>query len=392
MADHHRPNRVLPLIIASQFGGTALWFAVNAVAPDLRGSFDLPAGAVARLVSVVQLGFITGTLFFAALTLADRMSARLLFCVSSLLGAATNAAVLVAHDYYTLLALRFSTGFFLAGIYPVGMKIAASWFEKGLGAAFGYLVGALVLGTAFPHLVRAAGAGLDWQVVIIVVSSVAATGGVLMVLLVPEGPYLRQRAPFRLGNTLRVFGSADFRAAAFGYFGHMWELYAFWTFVPVAVASYAKATGTSLSISAWSFAIIGAGSVGCIVGGVLTTRFGSARVAMVQLACSCAMCVLSPLLFSAPVWLFLPALLVWGVTVVGDSSQFSTLNAQNAPTELVGTALTVVTSIGFAITIPSIQLLGELRSHVDVRWIFLALAPGPVLGLIAMRRLIRRPV
>jgi len=384
-----RPSRILPVIVASQFAGTALWFAVNAVAPDLQSALDLPKGAVSGLVSAVQLGFIVGTFVFALFTIADRLPARWVFCGCSLLGAATNAAVLLVGDYHSLLGLRFATGFFLAGIYPVGMKIAASWFEKGLGAALGFLVGALVLGTAFPHLVRSLGPGLQWKMVIVVVSCVAVAGGLLMAFLVPVGPFLRARPRFELASAFRIFRSADFRAAAFGYFGHMWELYAFWTFVPIQLVLYQALHGAEFDVSLWSFIIIGSGVIGCVVGGLLSGRHGSGRVAVVQLAVSGTLCVVSPLLFVAPTPVFLAAMVLWGITVVGDSPQFSTLNARNAPPELVGTALTVVTCIGFAITIPSIQLMGHLAGTLHPRWLFLVLIPGPVFGLIAMRRLAR---
>lgn len=384
-----RPRRILPVIVVSQFAGTALWFAVNAVAGDLQRALELPAGAVSGLVSAVQLGFIAGTFVFALLAIADRVAARWLFCACSLLGAGSTVAILAVDNYYSLLALRFATGFFLAGIYPVGMKIAASWYERGLGAALGFLVGALVLGTAFPHLVRSLGRGLDWQTVILVVSALAAAGGVLMALLVPPGPFLGTTRKLQLSSAFRVFRDADFRAAAFGYFGHMWELYAFWTFVPAYLIVYARSAGMSLDVSLWSFIIIGSGSLGCVAGGLLSKRYGSGRVAAVQLATSGSLCLLSPLLLGAPPWLFIPLLIVWGVTVAGDSPQFSALSAQNAPRELVGTALAVATCVGFAITIPAIQLLGALEQPWGVRWLFVALAPGPMLGLFAMRRLIR---
>ncbi len=384
----NRPRRVLPVIVASQFAGTALWFAGNAVVGDLQQALHLPPGAVGGLTSAVQLGFIAGTLVFAALTLADRMPARWLFCACCLLGAVANLGLLVADGYYSLLGLRFATGLFLAGIYPVGMKIAASWYERGLGAAIGFLVGALVLGTAFPHLVRGLGHAVEWKVVIIAVSAMAGAGGILMVLLVPEGRLLRTRAPLDLLRALHVFRSRDFRAAALGYFGHMWELYAFWAFVPVVIAAHGRG-GDAVNVSLWSFAVIGAGSIGCVVGGLLSERFGSALVAAVQIAASCALCLASPVVFALPTPAFLAVMVFWGVVVAGDSPQFSTLNARSAPPALVGTALTIVTCIGFAITIPAIQLLGEVAPRWGARWIFLLLAPGPALGLLALRPLVR---
>lgn len=384
-----RPRRILPVLVVSQLLGTSLWFAGNAVAGDLQQALGLPAGAVGSLVSSVQLGFIVGTLFFAVFSLADRVVPPLLFCGCCLCGALANAGILLADDLPAVLASRAATGFFLAGVYPVGMKIAASWFEEGLGGALGLLVGALVLGTASPHLIRAAGVSLPWETVVVAVSVLAATGGVLLALAVPEGPTLRARARFEWSNTLRVFLSADFRAAAFGYFGHMWELYAFWTFVPALFAARLAAGMPSVAPSLGAFVVIGAGSVGCVIGGLLVPRFGSARVATAQLAVSGLLVLASPWLLGLPLGLFLAFVALWGVTVVGDSPQFSTLNAQSAPRELVGTALTVVTCVGFALTIPAIELLGWLLEVAGPRWAFCALAPGPMVGLLAMRRWLR---
>ena len=376
-------RRILPTIVFSQFAGASLWFAGNAVLPDLRAEWNLSADAVAHVTSAVQLGFILGTLVFAFFAVSDRLSPRKLFLACALFGAAVNACIpLVGQGLPILLVLRFLTGFFLAGIYPVGMKIAAGWFPRDLGKAIGFLVGALVLGTSFPHLLRATGHELPWASVLLSVSALAAAGGVLMALLVPDGPHLASRAEFDPGAFKAIFRSREFRCSAFGYFGHMWELYAFWAFVPLLLAAHADFSGDSAArISFWAFMIIGIGSVGCAGGGLLTRRLGSARVAFAQLASSGACCLLSPLAFLAPAPVFLAFLVFWGVTVAGDSPQFSALNAQTAPRSLVGSALTIVNCIGFSITIVSIQLLGVAATAVDAEWLFLLLAPGPAIGL-----------
>ena len=385
------PRRILPAIVFSQFTGTSLWFAGNAVLPDLQRLWGLTPDALGYMTSSVQLGFIAGTLVFAILAIADVFSPRKIFLICSLTGAFFNAGVyLFADGLMSLMVFRFLTGFFLAGIYPVGMKIAAGWYRQDLGRALGYLVGALVLGTAFPHLLKAIGQSLPWSSVILSVSAIAAFGGLLMYVLVPDGPYLAKSAKFDPSALKVIFQSKNFRSSAFGYFGHMWELYAFWAFVPVMLATYmGSGTAVSLNIPLWAFLIIGVGSIGCAVGGLLSRKFGSARVATAQLTISGVCCIVSPFLFSAPAPVFLLFLLIWGITVVGDSPQFSALNALNAPKALVGSALTIVNCIGFSITIVSIQFLIYASYFIDTRWLFVLLTIGPVTGLYAMRPLVR---
>ena len=379
------PARVLPVIVASQFAGTSLWFAGNAVLGDLQREWGLAAGALGYVTSAVQLGFIAGTLAFALLGIADRYSPRLVFLLCSLAGAAANLGVFAGEGGLALLLFcRFATGFFLAGIYPVGMKIASGWYRAGLGNALGFLVGALVLGTAFPHLLKSLGQSWPWEAVLAGVSLVAALGGVLMYLLVPDGPHLAKGAAFDPRALAAVFAAKGFRASAFGYFGHMWELYAFWAFVPVALAACAP----GYSVPLWSFVVIAAGALGCVGGGLASLRAGSARVAAAQLAVSGACCLASPLLLLAPVTVVLAFLVLWGVAVVGDSPQFSALNAANAPPASVGSALTIGNCIGFAITIGSIQLLNAAAGMLPVHYLFLLLAPGPALGLLALRPLL----
>ncbi|GHA69096.1 MFS transporter [Pontibacter akesuensis] len=379
-------SRILPTIVFSQFAGTSLWFAGNAVLPELQASLGLQEEALGLLTSAVQFGFILGTLCFAFFSLADRVSPRKLFLGCALFGALANVLVLYTATSITgVLLLRGATGFLLAGIYPAGMKIAASWYSGKLGKAIGYLVGALVLGTAFPYLLRGLGAALPWQTTLLAVSILAAVGGVLMYLLVPDGPYLSKGAKFEVGNMLRVFKAREFRAAAFGYFGHMWELYTFWAFVPVILA-FAFPGWQPSRLALMTFSVIAAGAVGCIGGGYLSQRWGSGWVAFAQLLLSGVCCVLSVWVFQAPS-LLLPFLVFWGVVVAGDSPQFSALTARMAPPELVGTALTVVTSIGFAITIISIQLTGFLATVLPLPWLFVPIAVGPLLGLLTVRPL-----
>ncbi|MDH3221465.1 MAG: MFS transporter [Gammaproteobacteria bacterium] len=385
-----RPARILPLIIMSQFTGTSLWFAGNAVILDLQLAWDLGDHSVGYVTSAVQLGFICGTLLFALLVVADRFSPRKVFFCCSLAGALANLALLISPPGLTpLLLLRFTTGFFLAGIYPVGMKIAAGWYRQGLGRALGYLVGALVVGTAFPHLIRASGAELPWQQVIIAVSMLALCGGIAMLVAVPDGPYSSTGSPFNPRALELIFGSRKFRASAFGYFGHMWELYTLWAFIPLLLLAYGDNRDVVLNVPFWSFLIIAAGFLGCAGGGIVSNRVGSARVAAIQLGISGFCCLLSPLLFDTGPQLFLVFMLIWGLAVVGDSPQFSALNAANAPAEYVGSALTIVNSIGFLITVFSIQLASSLLPLIGAKYIFWLLVPGPVVGVLAMLPLLR---
>jgi len=354
---------------------------------DLQAQWGLPPEALGYATSAVQLGFIAGTLAFAFFAIADRYSPRLVFLLCALAGALANVALLAAPPGLGgMLALRFATGFFLAGIYPVGMKIASGWYQKDLGNALGFLVGALVAGTAFPHLLRGLGQDLPWQGVLAAASGVAALGGLLMHALVPDGPHLGKGARFDPRALAEVFRVRAFRASAFGYFGHMWELYAFWAFVPWVLA----ARGID-QVSLWSFAVIAAGALGCAAGGLVSLRRGSAPVAFAQLSASGACCLASPLFFLfAPAPAFVAFLLFWGVVVVGDSPQFSALNAQSAPRERVGSALTIANCVGFGITIFSIELLNAASRAIAPQWLFLLLVPGPVLGLAALRPLLAR--
>ncbi len=380
------PKRILPAIVLSQLAGTSLWFAINAVMPDLQRDWQLPAAAVGTLTSAVQFGFISGTLVFAVLTIADRFSPRQVFLLCALLGAGSNAAgALLDRQFELLLLLRFATGFFLAGIYPVGMKIAAGWYTRGLGAALGLLVGALVVGTAAPHGLRALGAHWPWQTVMWSVSAIAAAGGVLMYALVPDSPSAPRAARIRPQALAVIWTDRKVRASAFGYFGHMWELYTFWVLVPLIVATRLA----DVQISAAAFAIIGVGFFGCAIGGLIARRAGSAKVAAAQLAASGLCCVLAPLLLTAPLPIFAAWLLIWGVTVVGDSPQFSTLTALNSPRDAVGSVLTFVNCIGFAITIVSIELFTRLAQHWPLAMLLPWLAIGPALGLRALAPLLR---
>jgi len=383
----NRTGFILFIIVLAQFGCTSVWFAGNAIMGDLQKNFHLGDGALGYLTSAVQAGFITGTLVFAALCLADRFSPSKVFALSALGAALLNSAILFDGSSLTILIiLRFSTGFMLAGIYPVGMKIAADYHEKGLGKALGFLVGALVLGTAFPHLVKLLSDGLPWQTVLYVTSGLSAFGAFSVLFLVPDGPYRKISSQLDLTVIFKIFKHAPFRKAAFGYFGHMWELYAFWAFVPIFLQSYLTNHQQTTNNSLLSFIIIGIGSIGCIVGGYLANDIGSKKVALYALVISGILCLISPFLVNLPFPLFIAILAIWGFTVIADSPQFSTLVAQSAPKENIGSALTIVNSIGFLLTIFSIQLLNYCIQFIGERYLFLPLAIGPIFGVVALLR------
>eukprot|EP00978_Attheya_sp_CCMP212_P005920 scaffold13204_cov36-Attheya_sp.AAC.1 len=391
LTDIERPIWVLPVIVASQFASTSLWFAGNAVLDGLTVDLGLPDGSVGFLSSSVQFGFILGTLVFALGSVADRFLPTRVFMTCAISGALANVAVtFAAKGLAGLLILRGLTGFFLAGIYPVGMKVAADWYGNvGLGGALGYLVGALVLGTAFPFLLRQI--KQSWQALLIEVSVLSSVAGLTMGFICPDGPHRKASGPkFEPMAILYLFSAPDFRAAAFGYFGHMWELYAFYFFLPVVWEDYLTAIGSHWNVNLITFFIIAMGSLGCVVGGILANRWGSAPVACGSLFISGVCCLLSPLFYRLPAAASLVFYLVWGATVASDSPQFSTLVSNAAPAEKRGSALTITNCIGFTITIASIQLLNSVP--IPEKYLFLLLSPGPIFGLWSMRTFLRSSI
>ncbi len=382
------PSRAVFCIVLAQLFGTSLWFSANAAAGDLTRVWGLTTAQLGHLSMAVQAGFIAGTLAFVVSGFADRYTASRIFVASAVVGALFNAGfALIAKDVLAAMAFRFATGFCLGGIYPIGMKLVVSWEPEKTGQALGWLVGTLTLGTATPHLVRALGAEWPWQAVVLVSSGLAVTAA-LLVAVAGDGPHLPLNNISRRSHVLSVFRLPDFRAAAFSYFGHMWELYAMWTIAPLLVAQALGAAANARNIALLSFFVIATGAVGCIGGGWLTEHVGSARVAAWTLAVSATMCIVYPFLHVAsPVLIAL--LLVWGLAVVADSPQFSALSARAAPAELVGGALAAQNCIGFAITVVSIDLVTSVWARLGTHVVWL-LAPGPVMGLLSIRPLLKR--
>jgi MFS family permease len=383
-------KHILPSIVIAQFCCTSLWFAGNGVINELVINFSLNESAMSHLTSTIQFGFITGTLLFALMTIADRFSPSKVFFVCALLGATFNLGVIWSgNTLISLLILRFITGFFLAGIYPVGMKIAADYYDKGLGKSLGYLVGALVVGTALPHLLNGLGQQIiSWNFVLIGTSGIAVVGGAILLFFVPDGPHRKPSQQLDLTAFFKVFQNKSFRAASFGYFGHMWELYTFWAFVPFMISTYNSIHENNvINIAILAFFVIGIGGLACVIGGYLSLKFGSRKIAFIALFLSMCCCLISPIVFNiTSPSLFIAFLLFWGMVVIADSPLFSTLVANNADAKLKGTALTIVNCIGFAITIVSIQLINALTGYLNDQMLFLILAAGPIFGLISLAR------
>ncbi|HET7549288.1 MAG TPA: MFS transporter [Usitatibacter sp.] len=381
----------IAIIVLAELFGTSLWFSANAAFDDLARAWSLAPSDLGTLTIAVQSGFIAGTLVFALTGLADRFAASRLFAACALLGAAANALfAFAAHGLASAALLRFVVGVSLAGIYPIGMKLVVSWEPRRSGEALAWLVGMLTFGTALPHAVRAGGAGWPWQWVAMS-SSLLALIAAAAIAMLGDGPHLPKGArSVPRGAVMHVWRIRAFRASALAYFGHMWELYALWTITPFLLAmAMPEGEATAVRLSAWSFLVIGIGGLGCIAGGFLGRRYGAAAVAAAGLAGSLACGVLFPFVAPFPA-AALALMLAWGVTVVMDSPQFSALSARACPPELVGSGLAIQNSIGFAITLVSIALAASWIDAWGARIAWL-LVPGPLLGLVAIAPLVRRP-
>ena len=388
------PNqwRALVMLSIAELFGMALWFSGSAVVPALSHEWNLSTSQASWLANAVQLGFVAGTLISATLNLADIITTRHLFAVSALLGALTNAFFgLYAHQAGTAIVLRFLTGVCLAGVYPPGMKLMATWFRERRGMALGVLVGALTMGKATPYLVNALGSS-NWRINVVFVSILAVLGGLIVLLFVSDGPYALPPATFDLTQIVKVFGNRGVRLASFGYFGHMWELYAMWVWIPVLIrASVTAQRGNPTVAEIGSFLVIGAGAIGCVVAGLIADRVGRTIVTSVAMAISGSCCLLVGFLYGGSVWPLLLLAVIWGASVVADSAQFSSCVTELGDPQYIGTALTLQMCVGFLLTTISIELIPKIVDMVTWRYAFMILAPGPFLGVLAMLRLRRLP-
>jgi MFS family permease len=367
------------------------WFSAAASGPALVARHDLGPGTGAWLTGAVQIGFVAGTLLAAILNLADLVRARWYFGVAAILAGAANAALLVAPGYGALLLARFATGCCLAGVYPPAMKMAATWFRTRRGTAIGVVVGALTVGKAAPFLLFRESVGTGAGTGAIALSSLAAlAGGLLVLAFWRDGPHAFPRLPFRWGLAGEVLRHRPTRLATWGYLGHMWELYAMWASVGLFLAAHrarVPAPGPELGLVA--FAVVAVGGLGAVVAGLLADRVGRERVAAGAMALSGSVALGVGWMVGAPSWLLFPVLLVWGITVVADSAQFSALVTEVAPPHAAGTALTLQTSLGFALTAGSIWAVPVVAELAGWGWAFALLAPGPAAGILAMGSLAR---
>jgi MFS family permease len=383
--------RVLTLLGIAELLGMSLWFAASAVSPQLRTIWGLTAAEAGWLTTIVQLGFVCGTAVIAVLNLADLIPAGRLFSASALLGAAANAAILAVPGYGLALVARFLTGFFLAGVYPPAMKMISTWFRAERGLAIGVIVGALTIGKATPYLVRAI-PHVGLRPVVLTASVGAVLGGLLVALWYREGPFPFTSRPFSWSHVGDVVRVREWRLATTSYLGHMFELYAFWTWIPAFLAaSVAAGAGGRFRaprlISLLAFTTIAIGGFGAVWGGLFADRRGRERLVSISLFMSGGCCLLSGLLFGEPLWVLGALAMTWGFFVIADSAQFSALVTESVPTHAVGTALTVQTSLGFLLTMLPMQIVPVIAQRAGWRWGFTVLALGPIAGIAAIKRL-----
>ena len=385
--------RILALLAIAELLGMSLWFAASAVATQLGAGWSLGPSQTAWLTTIVQLGFVFGTGLAALLNLADLLPSKWFFAVAALVGAAANAALVVTDRFTVALVLRFVTGFTLAGVYPPAMKMASTWFRARRGLAIGTVVGALTVGKATPYLVHAFPAAGP-HTVILVASACAVVASLLIATLYVDGPYPFPPRPFAWSLVRSVVERREWRLATSGYLGHMFELYSFWTWIPLFLAaSVAAQRGVSAAppsglVSALAFGTIAVGGFGCLWGGLSADARGRERLVMLAMALSGACSLLIPLAFGRSLWIVGSLAWTWGFFVIADSAQFSALVTEAVPPHAVGTALTVQTSLGFLLTMVSIQLIPPLVAIVGWRWAFPVLALGPTFGIASIRRLV----
>ena len=380
--------RALALLAVTLVLSMTTWFSASAVIPQLREEWGLSPNAAAWLTIAVQLGFVCGALVSSFLNLSDIIPPKHVILAGTFGAAAANGLMELAGAASAGIALRFATGFFLAGVYPPALKLMATWFQRERGVALGILVGAIVLGQAMPHLINGLG-GLDWRLVIYATSALTLAGGVVTEFAVREGPFPFPRATFDPKQAWRVFANRGVRLASFGYFGHMWELFAMYAWFLLFFSEALRARGAAVGSAAAyaTFAVIAVGALGCWIGGILGDRWGRTRTTALMMGISGTCCVLVGLLFGAPTWLLLLVGLVWGFTVIADSAQFSAMVTELADQSYVGTALTLQLAVGFILTVATIWLIPLAADTLGWRWVFVLLAPGPVLGVLAMLRL-----
>ena len=384
--------RMLAILAIAELLGMSLWFTASAVSPQLAPRWGLGTSETAWLTGIVQLGFVCGTAIAALLNLSDVIPARLLFAGCALLGAAANVLLLRVDGYTGALACRFATGAMLAGVYPPAMKMTATWFQQRRGLAIGVIVGALTLGKGTPYLVSALARG-SVSAVVVATSAGAAIAALLVLLLYHDGPHAFTRRPFSWFLVREVVSRREWRLSTGGYLGHMWELYAFWTWIGAFVAASEVARGTVAAaattrlVGLIAYGAIGIGALGCVWGGWVADRIGHARLIIVALIASGGCALLAAPAYGHSLLVVTILAWTWGFWVIADSAQFSTLVTRSVPSHAVGTALTLQTSLGFLLTMGSIQLVPLVAAHIGWPAAMAVLAAGPVVGIAAIRAL-----
>ena len=379
--------RALVWLALTSLLGMSTWFSGTAVIGPLREAWALTPAQGSWLTIAVQLGFVTGALVSALTNLVDLVPARGLMVLSAIAAAAANAGFAMAPGPALGLPLRFLTGVFLAGVYPTGLKLMATWFRADRGRALGIMVGSLTLGSAAPHLVRGLSVAYDWRAVVTATSWLTIAGAAVGWLAVREGPYAFPRARFDPAQAGRVLRDRGVRLACIGYFGHMWELYAMWGWVAVFLSDALARKGAGAHAPVWAFAAIAAGFAGSWWAGIYSDRAGRTTSAALAMAVSCACALGIGAAARGPAWLLLAVALVWGASVVADSAQFSTMVTELADPAYVGTALTLQLALGFTLTVATLWLVPLARAHWGWSAAFAMLAPGPAIGIGAMLRL-----
>jgi MFS family permease len=384
------PRGTLVVLTATLLLLKSTWFSATAVIPQVRAEWGLSAGAVAWLTIAVQWGFVAGALLSAAFTASDAKAPTRLIFLSSLGAAGANLLLLATDGLGLGIAARFATGFFIAGVYPPALKLISTWYRHGRGAAMGLLVGALSVSSGVPHLVNGLG-GLDWRIVIVTTSVLTVAGGVITLIVVREGPFPFSVAVFDPRQVRAVMRDRNTRLAVIGYVCHMWELYAMWAWFLVffTAAMHRRGLDDPVLAAYVTFAVFVAGGLANWTGGALGDRIGRERTAIGMMAVSGACAATIGLLIDAPLWLLVTVALVWGYSVVGDSTQFSTLVTELADQSYVGTALTVQMALGFLLTGATIWLVPAVEQAAGWHWALAVLAVGPLAGIVAMRRLQR---